>query len=178
MCDFRHVYGYSGDWGRDASHQSRMSNVYYIAVSDCVIYPACTLVVVESCAGSCSESQKYFTGHTQEVSALAVESELGLVASGEFGRSETVFVWEVTRDSSSDTVEINVLQELRLYDRPVYESPSKKGSSGSLGTRCLTFDASGELLGECGNGAVHGFSLCQGVVEGGGHHPLSIWRYI
>ena len=97
--DLDYVHAYSGDWGRHYDGQHRMSNVLTVKSGE-LVFPAATLVVI---LNHSTNDQRFYSGHSGKVSALAVHPDGDFVASGESGQSPMIQVLGVGSAPYSNT---------------------------------------------------------------------------
>ena len=118
-----HIQGYSGDWGRDPSHQSRMNNALILKSGE-FIFPAAGVVIILDVA---LNQQRFFRGHSDEVSCLAKHPNGTVVASAPGSMNASIHVW------SAESSEVEPITEITLGRR-------------SKGVQALDFSPDGKLL--------------------------------
>jgi hypothetical protein len=124
--ELQHAYGYAG-WTRGA---------LALSASGEVVYPASCLCIIASVRAQAS-TQRFFAGHTSEVSALALHPSGSLCASGQSGLAPYVCVWDIATSHPLATL------------RGVH----------SKGISCLAFSADGRVLASLGADAQHTLAL-------------------
>ena len=123
--DLDFVHSYRGDWGRDVGVQSHMTNVVTLRTGE-IAYPAGHLVVMMVPGAT---SQRFYTGHSGEVTALTVHPTTDTIASGDTGKRASVQVWLAGEQSSTPTI----VTELSL-------------PKDSKAVKALDFSGDGKLL--------------------------------
>ncbi|KAJ1485411.1 WD40-repeat-containing domain protein, partial [Baffinella frigidus] len=83
--ELEHLYGFRG--------YDRHGNVLYTATGKTVLYTACVASVLDSASGF----QRFFLGHTADLTCLALHPNGRVAASGQGGAHPRVFVWDSER---------------------------------------------------------------------------------
>ena len=131
-----HVYAYSGDSSRHGGAISG-KNIMFLDRKR-IIFPAASLVVVMNME---TQTQGFFSGHTDDVTCLTVHPDRTIAASGQIGKDGRILIW----DSSS------IEAGIRLYEAAV-ELLVMGGTRGVCG---LNFTADGRFLVALGMDETH-----------------------
>jgi len=135
------VYGYHNSGFVDSSR----NNTFYLKSKE-MLYHTAGLVIIYDKE---SHSQTFFTGHDEEVSAVAVHPNGVLIASGQSGRNPPIYVWD-----SSERVE---------GQKPLPEEAHKATLNSHEQRICsLDFSHDGKLLVSVG---------------GDDHHTAIVWDW-
>ena len=107
----KHVFGYEGNPDRHGS-KSCEKNVMFVNENR-IIFPSAALVVVMDTRDS---KQGFFTGHTDDVSCMAVHPDRTIAASGQTGKYACIMVWSTSRVMKGTSVQ-----------KPLVELPAVTG---------------------------------------------------
>ncbi|ETV68606.1 hypothetical protein, variant [Aphanomyces astaci] len=81
-------------------HSTANSNVFYLASGELVWFTAKVVVMYSQAR----QNQRFYLGHTKEVTAMALHPNMAVVASGQCGRDAAVInVWDSTRAKTEPT---------------------------------------------------------------------------
>lgn len=125
--ELEHVYGYTAGWikGPPSSEMGiqmgsdSQDNLRYLDNSQMVYYAAATCIVYDAALNW----QRFFCGHDDDVTCLAVSPSRRFVASGQIGRAPKVCIWEPLEDSTSKYISAHAVIEdippAKLFERKV-----------------------------------------------------------
>ena len=138
------VYGYSGWTPTIGGTNHGDQNIFYLRSLE-LIYPASAVVVMYN---TDQHSQRFFFGHDDDVSSIAVHPNGVVVASGQVGHAPPIILWDsgAGRSSSTDSTE-QQLQKLNFHRRCISS---------------MDFSRDGRLLVSVG---------------GGDNHPVAVWDW-
>ena len=140
------IHGYSG---KTPAQKSQTNNIFTLASGE-LVFPASATVV---CYSKALHRQRFFHGHDDDVTCLAVHQNGSIVASGQVGRKPQICIWDagVAQGSSmaigGESASIQHIGNLLLHERKV---------------AALAFSHDGQLLASVG---------------GDDYHTIGIWDW-
>ena len=139
--DLEFVHGYSG---KTPFQECKTDNVFMLASGEMIFPASATMVMYHKGL----HQQRFFHGHDDDVTALAVHPDGSMCASGQVGRKPPICVWDSgASDRGDDRSSIYHMGNLMLHERKIC---------------ALSFSGDGQLLASVG---------------GDDYHTIAVWDW-